>query len=409
MPDTEETRDAVRPVPDHMRKRERRRRRRPLVVRYWWMILLVLGVAAVPAVWTLFTARKTLDPLPGYITDEAKIEEEYLTFSGKTLDAAVAAQFDRATELMRGGNYANAAIVLEAASKDIPVPAIFNDLGVLYARLKDGDHAVRAFRDALARDHEYALVRVNARKLNVTEAMEPSANELEPNNDNAQANALWLDRPLQASITPSLGDVDSFWFTTPRPPRDRISVSAISQSTTLIPRLRIYDQKGTLVTGLKEAASAGTAVRFDFSPPPNSLYYVQIDGVSASGGNYAVTASALHAYDVYEPNDTILTATRIAPGQKVGANIMDGDDTDFYSFSNPASGMVTIDVVSHDDGLQLGLGTFGSDLHNTGFAPDLKNPGDSIHHEIRVEANQLCYLQVFSKNETKGPYELVVK
>jgi hypothetical protein len=409
MPDTEETRDAARPVPDLVRKRARRHRRRPLVVRYWWVIPIALGVAAIPVVWTLFTARATHDPLAGYVTDEAKIEEEYLTFSGKTLDAAVAAQFDRATELMRSGNYANAAIVMEAASKDIPVPAVFNNLGVLYARLKDGAHAVRAFRDALARDHDYALVRVNAKKLNVTETMEPSASELEPNNDNTQANALWLERPLQASITPSLGDVDCFWFITPRPPRDRISVSAISQSASLIPRLRIYDQKGNLVTGLKEAAGAGGAVRFDFSPPPNGLYYLQIDGVSGSGGNYAVTVSALHAYDVYEPNDTILTATHIAPGQNVGANIMDGDDTDFYSFSSPVTGSVTIDVVSHSGDLQLGLGTFGSDLHNMGFAPDLKNPGDSIQHELRVEANQMYYLQVFSKNDTKGPYELVVK
>ena len=234
------------------------------MIRYWRVLPLVLGVAAIPLVWHLFTARAIHDPLPGYISDEAKIEAEYQTFSGKSLDAALAAQFDHASELMRSGSYSNAALVLDAASKEIPVPAIFNNLGVLYARLKDGDHAVRAFRDALARDHEYAPARVNAKKLNLIEAMEPSASELEPNNDNRQANALWLERPLQAAITPSVGDVDCFWFITPRPPRDRISVSVISQSNTLIPRLRIYGQNSNLITGLKEAASAGAAVRLIF-------------------------------------------------------------------------------------------------------------------------------------------------
>jgi Tfp pilus assembly protein PilF len=104
----------------------------------------------------MFTPRASRDPLPGYIADTGKIEEEYLTLTGKPLDPAAEGQFDRATESMRQGNYGNAAIVLEAAARDIPVPAVFNDLGVLYAKLKDGRRAIRAFRDALARDHDSA-------------------------------------------------------------------------------------------------------------------------------------------------------------------------------------------------------------------------------------------------------------
>jgi tetratricopeptide (TPR) repeat protein len=357
----------------------------------------------------MFTPRASRDPLPGYIADTGKIEEEYLTLTGKPLDPAAEGQFDRATESMRQGNYGNAAIVLEAAARDIPVPAVFNDLGVLYAKLKDGRRAIRAFRDALARDHDYAPVRANLKNMNMADSIDPGANELEPNNDNSQANAVWLDRPVQAAIAPSVGDVDCFWFTTPRPPRDRITVAAINQSATLIPRLRIYDERGNLVTGLKEATSPGASVRFDFSPPPNTLYYVQVDGVSGSSGAYTLAVSALKAYDVYEPNDTILTATRIALGQTIDANIMDGDDTDFYSFLSPVAASVNVDVVSHSDTLLLGLGTFAPDLHSTGFAPDPKAPGESIHYAMQMEANQLYYVQVFSKNDTTGPYTLVVK
>ena len=400
----------LRPAGEDAPGRSRRHRRRPFLVRYWWLVPLVVVLVAAPWVWQwMFGPQSRREPLAGYIADTNQIEAEYRTFMGKPLDPAAAAQFDRATELMRQGNYGSAAITLENAAKQIPVPAVFNDLGVLYGKLRDGPHALRAFRDALARDHDYALVRANLKKMDRNESADPGTTELEPNNDNSQANAVWLERPVQAAISPSMGDIDSFWFITPRPPRDRISISVVNQSSTFIPRLRIYDQNENLVTGLKEASGAGGSVRFDFSPPPNTLYYVQVDGVSATSGAYAISVSALHAYDVYEPNDTILTATRIVPGQSIEANIMDADDTDFYSFASPTAGTVNIDLVPHSDTLLIGLGMFAPDLHNLGFAPDPKSPGDAIHQQMQVEANQRYYVQVFSKNDTTGPYSLVVR
>jgi hypothetical protein len=410
MPETEQTAGSEGPASEPLPKRVRRHRRRPWVIRYWWVFPILFVAALAPVIWHLFFgSRSSYDLPPGYISDTTRIEQEYLAFMGKSLPPAAIGDFDRATSLVRGGSYADAAIVLENAARNIPVPAIFNDLGVLYAKMKDGPHAVRAFRDALARDHDYAPVRANLKQLHMPEAVDPDPNELEPNNDNTQANAVWLERPVRGSITGSTGDVDCFWFITPRPPRDRISVAVISQSQTLQPRMRLYDQNGNLATGIREAATPGAGVRFDFSPPPNTLYYVQVDGVSGSSGNYVLTVSALHAYDVYEPNDTILNATRIAPGQAIEANLMDADDNDFYSFTNPVAGTVSIDVVSHSDQLFAGLGIFGPDLHSIGFAPDPKAPGQPIHYQLQVEANQVYYLQVFSKNDTTGPYSLGVK
>jgi hypothetical protein len=357
----------------------------------------------------MFNPRASLPPLPGYLTDTGKVEEEYRNFTGKPLDPTTAGQFDQATELMRQGNYTSAAIVLEGAARDIPVPAVFNDLGVLCWKLKDGPRALKAFRDALARDHDYAPVRANLKSIHMADAIDPGAGELEPNNDNSQANAVWLDRPVNGTIAASMADVDCFWFTTPRPPRDRISITVSAQSATLIPRIRIYDDHSSMVTGLKEALAPGASLRYDFSPPPNTLYYLQVDGASGSSGAYTVIVSALHAYDVYEPNDTILTATRIALGQTINANIMDGADDDFYSFVSPVAASVSIEVVSRSNDLYLGLETFAPDLHSIGFAPDPKSPAGSIHAAMQLEANQLYYVQVFSKNNTTGPYTLVVK
>jgi hypothetical protein len=310
---------------------------------------------------------------------------------------------------MLAGNYGNAVVVLNTASKQIPVPAVFNDLGVLYRQLKDGSQAILAFRDALARDHDYEPVRKNLKSMNMTEAIDPGGSELEPNNDIQHANALWLDRPVQGVIDTGMGDVDCYWFTTPRPPRDRVSIEVVARSMTLIPRLRIYDERGNLITGLKEALNPGATVRYDFSPPPNTLYYIEVDGISGSSGPYTVVVNALRAYDVYEPNDTVLTATRIVPGQTIDANIMDADDTDFYSFVSPVAATIGIDVTSRDSTLIIGVATFAPDLHNIDFAPDPKGPGAPVHHTIQVEPNQMYYVQVFSKNDSAGPYTLILK
>jgi hypothetical protein len=387
----------------------RRHRRRPFLVRYAWLVPLVGAAILVPLLWNwLFHTRAARDPLPGYITNPSKVEEEYLTYMGKPLEPAVEHEFDRATELMLAGNYGNAVVVLDAASKQIPVPAVFNDLGVLYRRLKDGPQAIRAFRDALARDHDYEPVRANLKAMNMG-ALDPGDSEVEPNNTIQEANPLWMDRPLQGIISPSIGDVDCYWFTTPRPPRDRIVIQVIARAASLIPRLKILDERGDLITGIKEATASGSAVRWELSPPPNTLYYIEVGGASSSSGPYTVVVNAIHAYDAYEPNDTILNATRIVQGQDIEANIMDSDDTDFYAFVSPAAGSVDIDVTSRSDDLILGVATFAPDLHNIDFAPDSKGPGAPVHHVLKVEANQMYYVQVFSKNDTSGAYRLVLK
>jgi hypothetical protein len=410
MPETEETSGSSRPAAEPGQRRGRRHRRRPLIVRYWWVVPLAVFLAAAVGIWHwIMSPSLNRVPLPGYIAESARLEEEYRLFTGKPLDPAPLRQFDQATKLMLAGSYANAAITLDGVSKEVPVPAVFNDLGLLYMKIDDAPHALRAFRDALARNHDYPPVRANLKSLNLGEAVDPGAAELEPNNSNAQANAVWLDTPVQATITPSIGDVDCFWFTTARPPRDRVAIEIVNRSATLIPRLRLYDEGGNLVTGLKEAPGPGMPLRLDFSPPPNTLYYVQVEGASGTGGDYTLTVSALRAFDVYEPNDTIVTATQIALGHTIDANIMDPDDIDFYSFLSPVAAAVNIDLVGGSGTLVLGLGAFAPDLRSTGFAPDAKGPEAPVHYQMQLEANQLYYVQVFSRDNTAGPYSLTVK
>lgn len=75
------------------RKRVRRRRRRLLLVRYWWLLPLAAFVVVAPAIWNrTVSPHASRDPLPDYIADTGKIEEEYLAFTGKPMDPGAAGQ-----------------------------------------------------------------------------------------------------------------------------------------------------------------------------------------------------------------------------------------------------------------------------------------------------------------------------
>ena len=406
MPDTQDS--GVREDARGSRRSSRRHRRRPWLVRNWWIPPAVVFLFFTPTIWRwISTPHFHPDPLPGYISDVTTLEQEYQQYTGKPLPEGDAAQqFLRASEMMIKGSYANAAIVLEGVAKTVPVPAVFNDLGLLYAKINDGERAVQAFRNALARNHDYEAVRANLKKLRLNLAVDPSSMELEPNNSVQQANVLWLDRSMDATLDGGSGDVDYYWFTTSRPPRDRIAIQVLNKSATLLPHLLINDSNGAVV-GVKEAACAGCNVRIDLNPPANTAYHLQVSANSGAGG-YTIVVNALKAYDVYEPNDDIMSPTHISVGQEIVGNIMDGEDSDYFTFNVGDAAKIAVEVVPRDPALQLALTTFAADLHHTGFGPDV-GVGDTLRHSFAVEPHQACYIQVWSKDKTTGAYSLIVK
>src|SRR5581483_1552042 len=106
--------------------------RRPWLVRHWWLLPLSGCLVVAPLVWGLVSGvLGSKDPLPGYISDPSRLEAEYKHYVGHPLqDTPSMQRFDQATQFMLSGNYSNAAIVLEDVSKKIPVPAVFNDIGI---------------------------------------------------------------------------------------------------------------------------------------------------------------------------------------------------------------------------------------------------------------------------------------
>src|SRR5688572_13138936 len=87
-------------------------------------------------------------------------------------------------------------------------------------------------------------------------------------------------------------------------------------------------------------SGAGCSLVLSFDDPV-------IDG-GAGGADAADAADPADGADIapdeYEPNETPTTATPIEPGTYADVTISPADDVDYYTFSTPGGGDVTIDV-----------------------------------------------------------------
>lgn len=375
------------------------------------IFLGVAGVAAAGAAYYGFNGRRTTERhLTGYVNDIASLRSEYLRFQGKALkNAEVEQQFADANAATEKGEYGRAVDLLRSASRQAPLPVVFNDLGVLYVQLNDRARAINAFRDALSRDAGYDPVRRNLDRFRAftSNLTDPVTAEVEPNNGIDYANLVAVGSSVDAEVK-DLTDEDYFRFTSPPAPRDRLEILIANRSATLAPRFRMFDEGGSILPDAKETRTAGESLDWIFSPPPNTTFHLAVSGAKSTTGAYTLTIKALKGFDRYEPNDDIFSARKIAVGERIDANIMDSEDTDYFSFVGPRNGTVSIDIENRSEFLVPALTTFTPDLRTSGFGPDVKRPGGSMHHSIAVEEGQTYYLQVWSQARTTGEYSLKV-
>ena len=399
------------PVPASITtKRKKNRRAIPI---HWWLIpLIVVVLGTVVGKVVLRRVSPPAEPgLKGYISSVSTVQLEYARFYGKPLtDTRVTDNFQQASELMRQGDLSGSVTLLEGIARVAAVPAVFNNLGVLYIELNDRSRAVNAFREALTRDVEYRAVRENIVRLQglSADSAEPVTHEIEPNTSFTSANLIALDRPVEAEIAGNISDEDCFKFNAPQAPRDLLAIEISNLSGTLAPGVAVYDENTNLDERGPDQADRGSNLTRYVAPPPNSVNYVRVRGISNTSGRYTLTVRSMKAFDQYEPNDDILSARKIPLHQPIEANIMDAQDTDHYAFVAPRTGKISIDIRNRSATLVPALTTFAPDMRNSGFGPDLRTPGANLHHTITVEAFQMYYIQVWSQGNSSGDYTLTV-
>lgn len=401
------------PAPPSYSRKRVRTRRRPLLVRFWWIVPLA-AVALGAGLWLLrqLPDKKHARALPGYMPQIGMLEQEYARYHGAALkDQDVRTQFQQAAALQGKGEYNGALLLIETVARKAAVPIVFNDMGVLYAALGDRARAINAFRDALARDFDYAPVRQNLDRWHgfMSNSADPVTSEIEPNDNNENANVIAVNKPVDGEISALDNDVDVYKVTSPPAPRDLIEIQLQNRSKTLAPRLSIFDEDGVILPWGKDVNTPGASLVQDLAPKPNTTLYLHIYGTGITSGAYTLTVKALKAFDAYEPNDDIYSAKKLTLGRQIDANIMDADDTDFYSFAAPQTGSVRIEIVNRSSTLIPAISLYSQDKRLTGFGPDVQGAGASLEHVMPVQQGNTYYVQVWSQEHSAGNYSLKIE
>jgi len=391
-----------------------------------FVVLGLFGVAVGMAVVYLMNhrsaqaARGNPDLLIGYISDPAFVDREYQLYYGKPSENPIPTRnFQLAAKLARTRSYAKAADILESVSKQAAVPAVFNNLGLLYAELNDWQRAGSAFREALARDGKYPMVLANLERLKgfTADIAAPLTREVEPNNNRFTANLVTIGTPVEGEITPSTGDIDFFRCSFPPAPRDVLAIELTNHDFRFSPRIDIYDGDLHVLDWGRKTAESGNSLTIYGSAAPNSTLYVAISASDGSSGRYVLNLKPMKAYDEYEPNDDIFHAHKIEPRATpddrleyapIKAGIMDREDTDYFSFLASRTGKVTIEVHNESVALIPAVQLYGPDMRSLGFGPTLRAPGESLQTTLDVEKGLTYYIQVWSQASTSGSYSLTV-
>jgi hypothetical protein len=202
--------------------------------------------------------------------------------------------------------------------------------------------AVEAAR-AASQDFKSHVAKVSSDQALKTLTAAPAAKlaidaaEREPNNDGLNANIVVLGKQVKAAIG-AADDGDVFTFTTPETYRDRIQIELQNLSTTLDPKLELYDSAKALIGSANNTTSGGD-LSYEFVALPSTKFSVRISGYyTRNTGVYAVRVDPKKAYDALEPNEDILSARRIEEATPVKAGIMDANDVDVFSIAGAPDG-----------------------------------------------------------------------
>lgn len=238
--------------------------------------------------------------------------------------------------------------------------------------------------------------------------VEIEAKEREPNDDGLTTNGIALDAWITAAIGTGK-DADYFAFTTPETYRDVVRVELKNRSTTLEPRIELFDGERTS-RGAVHKTTHGADLAYEFVAAPDTPYLVRVSNYYGdSTGVYLLRVRAMKAYDMHEPNDDILHAKPIAPGKSVEAQIMDKADVDFFTFRAGASeGRMQVAVENRSTSLQPEIAVYDSAKALIGSANNT-TAGGNASFSFKAKPDARYYLRVRDYySSAAGAYSLTV-
>lgn len=230
-------------------------------------------------------------------------------------------------------------------------------------------------------------------KMTPPKTVDVSGEELEPNSDLLNTNAVKIGEWITAAISEGK-DADFFTFKTPEAHRDWIQIQIMNRSTTLEPRIFLYNSGKTHI-GSHRSETPGGDLTYNFVAPPSTTYIARVSNYwGKSKGVYLMRVNATKSYDKYEPNETILVAQKISVGTPIEAAIMDGKDIDYFAFeTGSADGAHIIKVENRSTTLHPKLSFYNGSKTHLG-SPRNETAGGDLTHELKTAAKSKYYVAV---------------
>jgi hypothetical protein len=156
------------------------------------------------------------------------------------------------------------------------------------------------------------------------------------------------------------------------------------------------------------AANASANVAHAFVAAPGKDYLVDLSSSGQTTGAYALSIAARKAYDAYEPNDDIFSAKPIAVGKPIDANIMDGDDVDWFLIRAFPGKQLIVRADNRSTTLRPCIGVYDSNRSQLGDTACASNASANVELTRPVEVGKDYYVVVSPSQWTAGDYRLTV-
>ncbi len=234
------------------------------------------------------------------------------------------------------------------------------------------------------------------------------AQESEPNDDGLSTNEIALEKWITGSIG-APKDADYFAFTTPETHRDWIRVELQNRSTSLEPRIELFDAEKTS-RGEVHKTTLGADLTYSFVAAPATADVARVSNYYGErNGVYILRVVPTRAYDAHEPNDDILHAKQISIATPVEAGIMDRHDSDHFVVpADDKEHTLRASVQNRSSTLRPEIAVFDTNKAMIGTARNT-TPGGDTNYTFKLAPGGVYYVRVRDYySDAAGDYTLTL-
>ncbi len=344
------------------------------------------------------------------ITDVTVIENQYQQITGQPLtDPALKQQLQAAVNLVKAGQFDASRKIFEQVAAQVPVPAVYTNIGALAAEGGDVATARHNYQQALAKDPDYKPAKNNLDalvRLETPRAVETRGQEQEPNNDFDHVNVIPPGTKISAAIS-AAGDNDFYRVTTPKGPRDIFQALVENGSTTLHPTLNVTDAVHHNLCA-NESDEPLARMECNFSGESETTFFIAVGARYNNPGAYTISVTGLKKFDRYEPNDDYMKATPLSLGARLEANIMDAMDADFFVVTSNGAGQLTAHLENDSTTLHPTLTVLDGNNHEI-KSLDSDEAVSTMDIPFMTAAQSKYYVRVGARFNNVGAYKISVK